>query len=631
MNNWVYLALALLIGFSMNFMNAAAKASKSELSYEDFKASVDFEDTTTEKRHPKTFGLSQTMKKNRQAGLELLHNVDQENISPLKNAFAQHQSQLLSELSSCFKTEGRLILVGSGTSGRIALQLEAEWRQYWQKQSSEQNPFHYENAVCAVIAGGPRAFVRAKEGFEDSVSSGKEAIKNLKVTPKDIVVLISASGSAKFNIGAGIEARNSHCQTYYFYNSETPSKMTKTLFEDYQVQHIRLVTGPQSITGSTRLQAGTMGLAFWGHLLNQVALNITDADSIEDAATTFTDQVAVLHSTLRNFLPTVSTIIQLEKDVLSDENADFYKTKATNQKGYITFIAPPKTLPTVKIDATETAPTFSTNPPRSVKDKAKQLKEAEFRAYMLGSSTNKKAWQDLLGRSLNSVEAIDAEEILLSSQADGDYGAFKDRPKGLGNLVIGVAKSRLTPEHASEMITILSDAKAKGAQTAFIGVLEEDSIDDHVTALKALTHAQLIIPYKVENDPLNILSTILLKQCLNLISNGTMIEMGKVYDNLMIDVSPSNDKLIDRVIRLVQTIHSMHHDESTKLDEKDLYHMVLETKKLKKSFEEDQGISTPPIVKTILTMIEKSVDFVTAITLLQENDQDFETLLYSQK
>ena len=67
--------------------------------------------------------------------------------------------------------------------------------------------------------------IRAKEGFEDSEREGEKAVTAHHIGPKDSVILISASGSASFNVGFGHSAANLGAKVYYFYNShEIPER-----------------------------------------------------------------------------------------------------------------------------------------------------------------------------------------------------------------------------------------------------------------------------------------------------------------------------------------------------------------------------------------------------------------------
>lgn len=137
---------------------------------------------------------------------------------------------------------GRLIYVGAGTSGRLAV-LDA----------SECPPTFgvSQDLVQALIAGGRKAVTEAVEGAEDSVANGARDLRTVKLTGKDVVVGIAASGTTPYVLGAMEYARKRRATTVAV-TSNRRSPMAKLA---------RIViapdVGPEVVTGSTRLKAGT--------------------------------------------------------------------------------------------------------------------------------------------------------------------------------------------------------------------------------------------------------------------------------------------------------------------------------------------------------------------------------------
>jgi N-acetylmuramic acid 6-phosphate etherase len=137
---------------------------------------------------------------------------------------------------------GRLIFVGAGTSGRLGV-LEA----------AELPPtFGIEPQTAqAIMAGGPAAVHRAKEGVEDDDDEGGRAMRALRPGPKDVVVGISASGITPFVRGAVTRARAARAHVIGI-TCDSRSELRKLADEA-----IVLNVGPEVIAGSTRLKAGT--------------------------------------------------------------------------------------------------------------------------------------------------------------------------------------------------------------------------------------------------------------------------------------------------------------------------------------------------------------------------------------
>src|SRR5213083_86773 len=138
---------------------------------------------------------------------------------------------------------GRLIYVGAGTSGRLGV-LDA----------SECPPTFGTppEMVVGVIAGGYGALVKSAEGAEDDVNAGMAAMDTAGVTKQDVVLGIAASGTTPYVRGALGRAQTIGARTLLFTCSTPP----KVLAETCDVV-INPVVGPEALTGSTRLKAGT--------------------------------------------------------------------------------------------------------------------------------------------------------------------------------------------------------------------------------------------------------------------------------------------------------------------------------------------------------------------------------------
>ena len=135
---------------------------------------------------------------------------------------------------------GRLIYVGAGTSGRIAMMDAAECPPTFGTRPE---------MVQAVIAGGSRALRRAVEGAEDSAEQGWDDIIARKVGPRDVVVGLSASGRTPYTLEALRCARSRRAKTVAI-TSNSGSPLAR-------LAHIAIVpaTGPEVIAGSTRMKA----------------------------------------------------------------------------------------------------------------------------------------------------------------------------------------------------------------------------------------------------------------------------------------------------------------------------------------------------------------------------------------
>jgi N-acetylmuramic acid 6-phosphate etherase len=148
-------------------------------------------------------------------------------------------AQAVNDIVRAFQRGGRLFYIGAGTSGRLGV-LDA----------SECPPTFSTDPemVQAIIAGGATALHTAVEGAEDDPVAGAEAVRARGIGRHDIMIGIAASGSTPFVLGALDEAKRLGAKTYLLCFSPPRSKAHTPLF---------FRTGPEVITGSTRLNAGT--------------------------------------------------------------------------------------------------------------------------------------------------------------------------------------------------------------------------------------------------------------------------------------------------------------------------------------------------------------------------------------
>jgi N-acetylmuramic acid 6-phosphate etherase len=143
-----------------------------------------------------------------------------------------------------FQRKGRLLYVGAGTSGRLGV-LDA----------SECPPTFgtAPQMVQGIIAGGDAALRKAVEGAEDDAKAGKEAMRARRINARDVVVGITASGTTPFVWGA-IEEAKRHGAATVLLCCNPFVQVPRALRPRYR---IALNLGPEVLTGSTRLKAGT--------------------------------------------------------------------------------------------------------------------------------------------------------------------------------------------------------------------------------------------------------------------------------------------------------------------------------------------------------------------------------------
>jgi len=193
----------------------------------------------TERRNPRTAGIDLA------SPLEIVDLMSAEDRSVAEAVASQREAiaHTIELAERAFRAGGRLLYVGAGTSGRLGV-LDA----------SECPPTFSTDPemVQGIIAGGLDALTRSQEGAEDVAADGAAAIDARRVTKDDLVVGIAASGTTPYVRGALERAIERGASTVILACSPPPPDLLARV-----TAAIVPLTGPEVVTGSTRLKAGT--------------------------------------------------------------------------------------------------------------------------------------------------------------------------------------------------------------------------------------------------------------------------------------------------------------------------------------------------------------------------------------
>ena len=189
----------------------------------------------TEQRNPRTMDLD------KRSIPELIDTMLDEDrrIVPALRANKPAIGRAIRAIVASFKKGGRLFYVGAGTSGRIGVLDASECPPTFSAPT---------DMVQGIIAGGANALHSPVEAGEDDGGAGAEAVRCRGVNRKDVVVGIAASGTTPYVIGALDEAKRQGARTFLLSFSPPKTKRHAPL---------TFKTGPEVVTGSTRLKAGT--------------------------------------------------------------------------------------------------------------------------------------------------------------------------------------------------------------------------------------------------------------------------------------------------------------------------------------------------------------------------------------
>lgn len=173
--------------------------------------------------------------------VKLINQEDQAVIDAVASV-SEPVSNAVDVVVNAIKEGGRLIYMGAGTSGRLGVLDASEWLPTYGVGAE---------SVVGIIAGGDTALRNPIENAEDNLEAGKKDLENLSLTSKDIVCAIASSGRTPYCIGGLMYAKEVGCITISISNVKDSELGT------YADHVIEAVTGPEVITGSTRMKAGS--------------------------------------------------------------------------------------------------------------------------------------------------------------------------------------------------------------------------------------------------------------------------------------------------------------------------------------------------------------------------------------
>ena len=192
----------------------------------------------TEKVNPATVEID------RMSPLEIVQAINREDakVAQAVEQVLPHIARAIEEIAARLRGGGRLIYAGAGTSGRLGALDASECLPTFNIPPEQ---------VVACIAGGPQALGQAREDLEDSAEAGQADLARLGVSKADAVVGITASGRTPYALGAIAQAKKQGALTIGLAcNANSPLEQAVEIM-------IAPLVGPEAITGSTRLKAGT--------------------------------------------------------------------------------------------------------------------------------------------------------------------------------------------------------------------------------------------------------------------------------------------------------------------------------------------------------------------------------------
>ena len=570
----------------------------------------------TEQRHQKTWPLGERVREDTLAGLKMLSSVDDDIRARMDELAAAPDAleQAARAVEEAIRSGRKIYVYGCGATGRLAKQMESTfWRPFWRKVEADRTiwrklrgriPAGIEGALIGEMTGADRALISSLEGFEDLQLIGRLQLRDRGIARDDIVICVTEGGETSSVIGTVLAAldqwraepgaggaEESRKRLYFVYNNPDdrlmPFERSRSVITEPGITKINLATGPQAITGSTRMQATTietyvvaaivetavgraLGRTLGRREMARLGFAAGEEGQGAGVAAKLREFGAVLDGA-RAALPGLAALTDIESAAYAAGRFSTYYA----EKGLIT----------VFIDSTERSPTFRLYPLDTVNEPKRRC----WIQVWTKAGTPAEAWRAFLGRPFRGLAAetyrrpfeAKVEDPYLRRAAleslkragDDQAGLYdfslskanRDRrgPKK-GDVCVLVAMSPEESEFerpASSFVEVLRLAGEGGADAGVLLVTNRPPKD--FPKLEASVRRRwtgkagrlVVVPVHVRTpgDPFGIRQQMAAKMLLNAHSTAVMAKLGKVVGNTMTNVSPSNLKLIGRATYLIQS------------------------------------------------------------------------------
>ena len=460
---------------------------------------------TTERCHPDTTQLSQWSVHNLPRAISALQQADIDAISLLlgcTDKIAHLQSQMQATLLA-----GRKIFVsGCGSAGRSGYLVD-----YLLKESFRGTP--YENSLVPLLAGGDASLVKAAEGFEDNGAYGVKQLLQAGWQDGDLFIGLTASGSAKYVHSQLTHAALHGSRKPFFMYCNTDEEVktsfaTNPIFTDpilnQQIHFLSIYAGPMALEGSTRMQAATAQI---------LGISIP----LFDAIATITTKIPQSHWNV--------ALCGLIDQMLSSDYQDLKPFIEAESESYrqscgVYYQVSPNIALNTSTDTSERSPTF--NLPYFENDFDAKTSPSLCRTIVEGAANAFHAYQLMLNRDPAALGWDEAPHTQMDRILGWDLSH---------NIVTTRARRFPDMQHNLFSLRFENDTLSLnfGAHHANIALHSDPHLPAYLQPLLAQT---------------------LIKTMLNTLSTCVMGRLGLYEGNLMVNVLPSNLKLVSRGMRL---------------------------------------------------------------------------------
>lgn len=406
--------------------------------------------------------------------------------------------------------------------------LESIWRRAWNRRGAPDRA----RRARGIITGGDRALIRSVESFEDYQEFGREQVRDLGLRPDDLFIAISEGGETSSVIGSAWQALDDGCEVFFVFNNPIDLliqrvERSRALIQDQRVTPIDLTTGPMALSGSTRMQATTAELFYVGSAM-EAALRAGP-----DAAAGAPEELARLVDRLLSAeaVRVIAELAELEAGIYESGRMVLYSSRSH--------------LLDIFADTTERTPTFSIPPLKRAGD-GDGIPNPWSAAYD-PATTSTQAWRTMLGREPVGLDWDAATYTRL------DATPFAVNPPRLGrDEILSYPVGREVEERYRPSVGLLLDVEwRRDVGRASIWITSGSR--------------RWEIPVGASSGELDLVGHIGVKIVFNALSTATMAILGRIRGNWMVQVAPTNKKLLDRSIRIVAALRSIDYPAAAEL------------------------------------------------------------------
>lgn len=583
----------------------------------------------TEQSHPRTRDFSSTVKRNTARGAAQLLSVDLDIPAMARRIFAGREFAALEEAVYATAREGgRIAFSGCGATGRLAIILEKMWRVFWE-EAADGHPerraryLGRAEASYSIMTGGDRALIRSVENFEDYITFGRRQVQDAGLGEGDLLVAVTEGGETSSVIGTALEGFEGGARVFFVYNN--PSEIlaehierSRRVIEMPGITKLDLSTGPMALSGSTRLQATSAEMLVVGAALERACARLLAEESAgSDAAAgggraagidregrapggrqsvragarapapgdyprLFEELVMGLSS--GEALRGVAAAIDLESEV--------YRAGAL-----VTYLCDDYLLDIIS-DTTERTPTFMLPPFRASGDTTSPPSWAFTKDPV---RLTHEAWRHLLRREPRGIEwkAGDYETMGASERIRGNPPKL-DRGEILSYAIGREEDASRSEKPGSALLLVNVGDPPTGAVAAYFegaakSFTRKTVIDIALPSASgsgargSLGAAHTIaVPLSLPSTPMRLLWHLAVKLFFNTVSTATMGKLGRIRGNWMVQMDPTNKKLVDRATRIVAELAHISYEAACE----EVHRTIVERREAPRSYERSSVAQT---------------------------------------